>query len=218
MSSLNKLGMTLSFYFWAVGCEKCWFILKDSPPKYFRLCLSCEERRETIRRPERERWVFCACGQTDKDLHFFNSWWCQKCCRDRRRLSGPDNVSPKEWTEDRQTNIVTPWAKFTDLMMLLFCSPFSPQQELSASMHCTIPLMKTFQKYVGFIIVKPWSKSESKPLSQQAPKSNKSPPKKKKRRIWTKGWHLSHKSGITSSTGCITYNFMDWWVERWASF
>ena len=29
-------------------------------------------------------------------------------------------------------------------------------------------------------IVKPWSKSESKPLSKQAPKSNKSPPKKKK--------------------------------------
>ena len=34
-------------------------------------------------------------------------------------------------------------------------------------------------------IVKPWSKS--KPLSQQAPKSNKSPPKKQKRRIWTLG-------------------------------
>ena len=30
-------------------------------------------------------------------------------------------------------------------------------------------------------IVKPWSKSKSKPLSQQAPKSN------KKRRIWTLG-------------------------------
>ena len=39
----------------------------------------------------------------------------------------------------------------------------------------------------GIFIVKPWSKSESKPLSQQAPKSNKSPPKKEKRRIWTLG-------------------------------
>ena len=36
-----------------------------------------------------------------------------------------------------------------------------------------------------FLIVKPWSKSG--PLSQQAPKLNKSPPKKEKRRIWTKG-------------------------------
>ena len=36
-------------------------------------------------------------------------------------------------------------------------------------------------------IVKPWSKSKSKPLSQQAPKSNKSPPKKEKERIWTLG-------------------------------
>ena len=36
-------------------------------------------------------------------------------------------------------------------------------------------------------IVKPWSKSKSKPLSQQAPKSNKSPQNKKKRRIWTFG-------------------------------
>ena len=33
----------------------------------------------------------------------------------------------------------------------------------------------------------PWSKSKSKPLSKQAPKSNKSPPKKEKRRIWTLG-------------------------------
>ena len=31
-------------------------------------------------------------------------------------------------------------------------------------------------------IVKPWSKSESKPLSKQAPKSNKSPPKKGKKK------------------------------------
>ena len=31
------------------------------------------------------------------------------------------------------------------------------------------------------IFVKPWSKSESKPLSQQAPKLNKSPPKKEKK-------------------------------------
>ena len=31
------------------------------------------------------------------------------------------------------------------------------------------------------VIVKPWSKSESKPLSQQAPKSNISPPKKEKK-------------------------------------
>ncbi len=38
-------------------------------------------------------------------------------------------------------------------------------------------------------IVKPWSKSESKPLSQQTPKLNKSPPKNEKRRIWTLGWH-----------------------------
>ena len=38
-----------------------------------------------------------------------------------------------------------------------------------------------------FIIVKPWSKSESKPLSQQAPKLNKRPPKKQKKRILTKG-------------------------------
>ena len=43
-------------------------------------------------------------------------------------------------------------------------------------------------KELGFgVFVKPWSKSESKPLSQQAPKSNKSPPKKEKRRIWTLG-------------------------------
>ena len=39
-------------------------------------------------------------------------------------------------------------------------------------------------------IVKPWSKS--KPLSQQTPKLNKSPPKKEERRIWTKGWHKNH--------------------------
>ena len=32
------------------------------------------------------------------------------------------------------------------------------------------------------VIVKPWSKSESKPLSQQAPKLNKSPPKKGKKK------------------------------------
>ena len=32
------------------------------------------------------------------------------------------------------------------------------------------------------IIVKPWSKSESKPLSQQAPKSNKTPPKIRKKK------------------------------------
>ena len=31
-------------------------------------------------------------------------------------------------------------------------------------------------------IVKPWSKSESKPLSQQTPKWNKSPPKKGKKK------------------------------------
>ena len=37
------------------------------------------------------------------------------------------------------------------------------------------------------LFVKPWSKSVSKPLSQQTPKSNKSPPKKEKRRIWTLG-------------------------------
>ena len=37
------------------------------------------------------------------------------------------------------------------------------------------------------IFVKLWSKSESKPLSQQTPKSNKSPKKRKKRRIWTFG-------------------------------
>ena len=30
-------------------------------------------------------------------------------------------------------------------------------------------------------IVKPWSKSKSKPLSQQTPKLNKSPPKKRKK-------------------------------------
>ena len=42
---------------------------------------------------------------------------------------------------------------------------------------------------IYIIIVKPWSKSESKPLSQQAPKLNKSPPKKEKRKIWTLGWH-----------------------------
>ena len=36
------------------------------------------------------------------------------------------------------------------------------------------------------IIVKPLSKSKSGPLSQQAPKLNKSPPKKEKGRIWTK--------------------------------
>ena len=47
---------------------------------------------------------------------------------------------------------------------------------------------RTFCK-LCFQIVKPWSKSESKPLSQQAHKSNKSPPKKEKRRIWTLGWH-----------------------------
>ena len=40
---------------------------------------------------------------------------------------------------------------------------------------------------IKIIIVKPWSKSESKPLSKQAPKLNKSPPKKEKRRIWTLG-------------------------------
>ena len=34
-------------------------------------------------------------------------------------------------------------------------------------------------------IVKPWYKS--KPMSKQNPKLNKSPPKKEKRRIWTKG-------------------------------
>ena len=40
----------------------------------------------------------------------------------------------------------------------------------------------------NFLIVKPWCKSESKPLSKEAPKLNKSPPKKEKRRIWTLGW------------------------------
>ena len=35
------------------------------------------------------------------------------------------------------------------------------------------------------IFVKPWSKTETKPPSQQTPKSNKSPPKKEKRMIWT---------------------------------
>ena len=39
----------------------------------------------------------------------------------------------------------------------------------------------------GHEIVKPWSKSKSNPLSQQSPKLNESPQKKKKRRIWTKG-------------------------------
>ena len=38
------------------------------------------------------------------------------------------------------------------------------------------------------IIVKPWSKSKSKALSQHTPRSNKSSPKKEKRRIWTLGW------------------------------
>ena len=41
--------------------------------------------------------------------------------------------------------------------------------------------------YKFSLIVKPWSKSESKSLSQQAPKLIKSPPKKEKRRIWTLG-------------------------------
>ena len=41
--------------------------------------------------------------------------------------------------------------------------------------------------YVGKIIVKPWSKSKSGPLPQQAPKLNKSTQNKEKRRMWTKG-------------------------------
>ena len=36
-------------------------------------------------------------------------------------------------------------------------------------------------------IVKPWSKSESKPLSQQTPKWNKSPPKKGKKKDLDQG-------------------------------
>ena len=39
----------------------------------------------------------------------------------------------------------------------------------------------------NLFIVKPWSKSKSGPLSQQDPKLNKSPLKKEKRRILTKG-------------------------------
>ena len=39
--------------------------------------------------------------------------------------------------------------------------------------------------YSKNLIVKPGSKS--KPLSQQAPKSNKSPPKEEKSSIWTLG-------------------------------
>ena len=53
-------------------------------------------------------------------------------------------------------------------------------------------------RYFYHVIVKPWSKS--KPLSQQTPKLNKSPPKKEKRRIWTLGWHyfyMGHPPNIS---------------------
>ena len=39
---------------------------------------------------------------------------------------------------------------------------------------------KSLAKVYFLYIVKPWSKSESKPLSQQAPKLNKSSPQKRK--------------------------------------
>ena len=50
-----------------------------------------------------------------------------------------------------------------------------------------LAVVDNFGSKMSWEIVKPWSKSESKPLSKQAPKSNKSPPKKEKRRIWTLG-------------------------------
>ena len=53
-------------------------------------------------------------------------------------------------------------------------------------------------------IVKPWSKSMSKPLSQQTPKSNKSPPKKEKKKdldLWLtlESHHMGHHLDTLSS-------------------
>ena len=49
---------------------------------------------------------------------------------------------------------------------------------LKTLLHHRVRLFSNLLAVHYFYIVKPWSMSESKPLSQQAPKSNKSPPNK----------------------------------------
>ena len=52
-------------------------------------------------------------------------------------------------------------------------------------------------KRTFFRIVKPWSKSESMPLSQQAPKLNKSPPAIRRKKDLDLGLTLkSHGGGV----------------------
>ena len=73
----------------------------------------------------------------------------------------------------------------------------------SCFINCTLPSSDTnsSNSSTGTFIVKPWSKSESKPLSKQAPKLNKSPQKKEKRRIWTEGLVWDHYTAICSNLG-----------------
>ena len=125
----------------------------------------------------RQTWT----GQTKIHLHFLSSCRSQKS----RSFSRVRNTRIK-------CNALQPaWSNSLHIIL----RPRLPPPLGSVPPTPNIDITRTRGKYGNGndwvpSIVKPWSKSESKPLSQHTPKSNKSHPKKGKKRIWTLGYTI----------------------------